>query len=106
MMDEKIAEQLIGLKQWKCENDHVLGVIRRAPVSVNGMVVHVTRLMLFREAIDLGASGSLQDVDVIAVIEGTTLDVRCSVAGCGATRTWWMGEAALERLFERMKGEK
>jgi len=24
------------------------------------------------------------------------------VAGCGETRTWWMGEAAIERLMEKM----
>ncbi len=61
---------------------------------------HATRLLLFRQAIDQ-EPGYLQDVDVIAVIEGTTLDVRCSVPGCGASRTWWIGEAAMEKLMER-----
>jgi len=95
---------LDGLKQWKCEHGHVLGVIRREAVSANGSTYHATRLMLFRQAIDLDA-GAMLDVDVIALIEGTTLDVRCSVQGCGATRTWWIGEAALERLMEGMRLE-
>jgi hypothetical protein len=94
-------EKLDGLTQWKCGHGHVLGVVRRMPVSADGRTVYATRLMLFRQAIDpkVGAS---QDGDVIAVIEGTTLDVRCSIPGCKATRTWWIGEAGMERLLERM----
>lgn len=42
-------------------------------------------------------------VDVIALVEGTPLDVRCSVPGCGCARTWWTGENALERLIERRR---
>lgn len=91
---------LDGLRQWKCSGGHVLGVVRRVAVSANGSTTyHATRLMLFRDAIDLDA-GAMLAVDVIAIIEGTTLDVRCSV--CGAMRSWWMGADALERLVARV----
>ena len=85
---------LEDLKRWKCTHDHVLGVVR----SEKADHYRITRLLLFRQAIDENTS-TLQDVDVIAVIESAT-DVRCSV--CDATRTWWMGEAEMERLMNRM----
>jgi hypothetical protein len=93
------ADGLDGMKQWKCKNGHVLGVIQRVKTG-NG---HVTRLMLFRDAIDLKANGQAKEIDVIANIEGTTLDVRCSVARCGEVRSWFMGEDAMERLVEQMR---
>lgn len=91
-----------SLKQWKCEKGHVLGVIRRDKAKAeSGRDFWVSRLMLFRQAVDLNAQ-AMTDVDVIALIEGTTLDVRCSVPGCNCSRTWWMGEDALERVLERV----
>jgi hypothetical protein len=74
-----------GLKQWKCEKGHVLGVVQRVKVESG----YVSRLMLFRHAIDL-ENGKVEDVDVIANIEGTTLDVACDVEKCGRKRTWFM----------------
>jgi len=50
--------------------------------------------MLFRQAIDVDCAA---EVDVISVVEGTALDIRCSV--CGAMRPWYMGEDALEGLM-------
>lgn len=87
---------LDGMKQWRCKNGHVLGIVQRVKVSERW----TTRLMLFRQAIDLEAARNFDDVEVIANIEGTTLDVRCSV--CNAVRSWYIGEAALERLIERI----
>lgn len=97
--------RLDGLKPWKCTNGHVLGIVERTQVSGNGAKYHVSRLILFRQAIDLEpeASVSLENVDVIANIEGTVMDIRCSVPGCGNIRTWWMGAAALERFMEARK---
>ena len=93
--------KLDGLKQWKCANNHVLGIVERVQASSNGAKYHVSRLMLFRQAIDLDpVSISMADVDVIANIEGTVMDIRCSVPGCGEVRTWWMGAATLERFLE------
>lgn len=87
------------MKQWKCENGHVLGVIQRAKAGKR----HVARLMLFRKAIDLNANGQADEIDVIANIEGTTLDVRCSVPGCGKVRSWFMGEDAMEQLLKQVQ---
>lgn len=80
-------------RRWRCKNGHTLGVTRRARVDGH----HVTRLELFRQAV----GEDLEAVDVMAVVEGTVLDVRCSV--CGATRTWVVGSAALERLLDDVK---
>jgi len=52
--------------------------------------------MLFRQAIDVDCAA---EVDVMAVVEGTALDIRCSV--CGEVRPWYMGEDALEGLMEK-----
>ena len=80
-------------KVWKCPNGHILGLARRQ--KVNGR--WVTRLLLYREAVDTAAE-RLAEVDVVAAIEGAALDVRCSV--CGAVRSWSVGEDALERFLE------
>ena len=97
--------KLDGLKQWKCEKGHLLGIIERVQVSGKSGKYHVERLILFRQAIDLDPKSTvaLDDVDVIGNIEGTMMDIRCSVPGCGEVRTWWMGEAALERFLESRK---
>lgn len=98
-MDGKLDK----LKQWTCANGHVLGVIRRdRDVTENGREFWVSRLMLFRQAVDLEAVRA-ENVDVMALIEGTTLDVKCSVPGCGCSRTWWAGDDAYERLMERVR---
>lgn len=91
---------LARMKQWLCPGGHVLGVVQRTKVNGReGRSYHVSRLMLFRQAVDLSVEAG--DVDVMAVVEGTTLDVRCSV--CGEARTWWMGADAMERLVEKCK---
>jgi hypothetical protein len=92
---------LDGLRQWKCPNGHVLGVIQRIEINDVGHKGWVTRLMLFRHAIDL-QSGQMADVDVAAAVEGTTLDVRCDVQGCGKTRSWFIGEEAINHLMRRV----
>ena len=94
--------QLDGMKRWKCPNGHVLGVTQEKLVEQNGRKFFVDRMILFRQALDPQAEIP-EDVDVIAALEGTTLDVRCSVPGCGGVRTWYMGEAALERLIEKIR---
>jgi hypothetical protein len=90
---------LIETKQWKCPNGHVLGVVERAKEVNNGRYRHVTRLILYRHAIDL-SQAQPEDVDVIGALEGTMLRIRCDVPGCGAVRTWQIGEEAIERLIE------
>jgi hypothetical protein len=86
---------------WLCQGKtgHVLGISVRVKIEAQGgRRVHVDRLIKFRQAIDTDAEQP-DAVDVDCEIEGTVYDIRCSV--CGARRTWWMGEAALERLLER-----
>ena len=58
----------------------------------------ISRLMLYRHAIDLESNGSMVDVDVIATIEVTTLDVVCDVLNCGEKRTWYIGRDEVEKL--------
>jgi len=73
---------------WRCPRGHVLGQVRR-----NGSKRQ--RLLLYRLAVDLSpipspkGEGSLEEVDVMAVVEGLVLDVRCSI--CGGIRTWRPG---------------
>jgi hypothetical protein len=89
-----------NIKRWKCPKGHVLGLVERVKVegraTPNGHVLHVSRLMLFRQAIDADAD-PLEDVDVIAAVEGTALEIRCSV--CGEVRPWYIGADAMERLI-------
>jgi hypothetical protein len=97
--------ELDGKKQWKCENGHVLGVVQREKVSQGERRVWITRLLLFRHAIDL-QSGQMAEGDVAARVEGTVFDVRCDVAGCGAVRSWYIGEEMMEMLVEKMMARK
>lgn len=50
----------------------------------------VRQLLLYREAVNsqTGMSGlhKVEEIDVMAVVEGRVVDVRCSV--CGRVRTW------------------
>ena len=64
-------------KVWKCANGHTLGMVIRNSSRVQ-------QLLLFRQAAAEGCEG-----EVIAVVEGKVLDVRCSVSGCGCARTWF-----------------
>ena len=90
------------LKQWKCKNGHVLGVVERARVeNCQGRTWHVSRLILFRHAIDL-SQPEPEEVDVIGVAEGTVLHIRCDVPGCGEIRPWEIGQDAIEWLMERL----
>jgi hypothetical protein len=73
------------VRMWRCGEGHVMGLVVR-----NGS--HVHRLLLYRQAIEMEipdcgmrvVEGALPEV--MAVVEGTVLDVRCSV--CGSIRTW------------------
>ena len=82
------------LKQWKCKRGHVLGVVQR--VKVDGF--HVSRLMLFRHAIDLDENAAMADVDVIGTVEGIMEDIKCDVPGCNMKRTWHLGVDVVEKV--------
>lgn len=81
------------VKTWKCENHHALGVVVRDGGGVR-------RVLLFRQAL-AAAPHQLDDVEVLAVVEGYVADVRCSI--CGAVRTWVPGQEALRRMLERAR---
>jgi hypothetical protein len=91
-----------GAKPWVCENGHWLGQTVRAEVNKDGRKIYVTRLNLFRHAIDTKAERP-EEVDVVAVLEGTVPVVQCDVPGCGASRSWFIGEGALEHLLMQRK---
>ena len=92
--------------KWLCQGKkgHVLGISVRVRVEaeIRGRkrVYYVDRLIKFRNAIDPQAEQPAE-VEVDCEIEGTTYDIRCTVCGC--RRTWWMGEAGLERFLEGRK---
>jgi hypothetical protein len=87
-------------KPWTCKNGHWLGQTVRLAVSKKGRKYHVTRLNLFRHAIDI-QSETPEEVDIVAVLEGTVPVVKCDVPGCGEMRAWFIGEEAIEHLLER-----
>jgi len=79
-------------KVWRCDKNgegHILGLTVK-----NGSGRR--ELLLYRNAIgdDVG-----EEVDVIAVVVGLVMDVRCSICGC--VRTWVPGEEAIRRLLEK-----
>jgi hypothetical protein len=95
--------QLDGLKQWKCANGHVLGVVERVTYENSlGQTRHVTRLLLFRHAIDV-CEEHPAEVEVIGPLEGTMPGIICDVEGCGEVRPWEMGRDAVERLIEKLQ---
>ena len=81
------------IKPWRCDNGHILGQVFRDANKIR-------KMLLYREAID--DQGDMAEVDVMAVIEGHVMDVRCSI--CGAMRTWVPGEESLRQLIERVRG--
>lgn len=83
-MDEEI-------KAWRCRGGHILGQVKR-----NGSGIR--QLLLYRQAVDLGAE-LVEEVDVMAVVEGFVMDVTCSI--CGEQRTWMPGQEAMERLIRQ-----
>lgn len=71
-------------KLWRCRNGHVMGMAVRERVEGR----HVHRLLLYRQAVAYEGEPPAE-VDVIALVEGTALEIRCSV--CGEVRAWYEG---------------
>lgn len=96
MMKNLDGKKLSDFKQWKCEkNDqHILGVLERVQVNVQvdgaTFTYYSPRLMIFRDAVDLGAELP-GEVNVAGTIEGKTLfhmAWKCSVPQCGGIKKW------------------
>jgi len=88
-----------GSSRWKCPNGHILGSIKES--KNNGGTVR--RLLLYRRAIDLDGG---DEVDVMAVVEGSITEVTCD--RCGMIASWWPDAASLQALLKRMekKGDR
>jgi hypothetical protein len=91
-------------KLWTCSkaSGHVLGLLMR--IEVDGRMVD--QLLLFRHTINVGDAKHhktvlLPEVKTIGFPEGTVHDIECEL--CEQKRTWWMGEAALERFLDSRK---
>jgi len=65
---------------WRCGNDHILGMVI---VSGRG----VNRLLLYRNAVNMSAEMP-EEVEVMGVLHGMMMDIKCDVPGCGCVRTW------------------
>lgn len=79
------------MKVWKCPNGHGLGVVRK-----NGRGLH--QLLLYRHAIS-DENLNPRSVDVMAVVEGSVMDIRCDI--CQEMRTWIIGQEAIDKLLAR-----
>lgn len=97
MPDESKRE--IERRPWRCPNGHILGASVR-----NGN--HVRGLVLFRNAIEhdyiynlIFSNDTQATENVIARIEGTAIDVHCSV--CGSVRTWVPGQEYIDGLISK-----
>lgn len=80
-------------KPWTDEHQHILGVVKRSSGGIR-------QLLLYRHAVDLDHE-PVEEVDVMAVVEGQVFDVRCSICGC--IRTWYPGQEALEHLLRQVQ---
>ena len=105
----------VSAKQWKCKKGHVLGLVVRTKeqAKVENMTVkyHTSKLIIFRNAIDLSALSTdvEQDVDSAGELQGRMLlgfSWRCSVPGCGCVRDWNPDDEALDWLKKRFEGSK
>lgn len=78
-------------KHWKCGQDHVMGVTERVRVTLkvneSSIRYFTTRLLLFREAVDMTADVPAE-IEVAGTGDGRILSIvwRCSV--CGGIREW------------------
>jgi hypothetical protein len=107
LVEIEVGEDVKVSRNFVCANGHVLGVAVQVKVEEEWdgkkHTFYVDRLLKFRRAVDREAERPAE-IEVDCMIEGTTYDITCDVPGCPHKRTWWMGEAALERLKEKVGG--
>ena len=80
------------LRVWCCPKGHALGVVKKNGRGLN-------QLLLYRHAVN-DEGERLRQVDIMAVVEGSVMDIRCDI--CMDMRTWHMGQDALDRLLARI----
>lgn len=77
------------IKPWTCTAGHVLGqIVREADGG--------RKLILYRYAAVEGV-----DIDVLTVIDGYAVDVRCDI--CGAVKTWYPDRQHVRRARRKMR---
>ena len=101
------GSKLGTMKQWRCSGNknHVLGITERVKekIEVEGRTIFyfVTRLLIFRTAIDIEAD-VLEQVEVQGELDimTMTLDMSwlCTVPGCGCVRKWSADSETIERV--------
>jgi hypothetical protein len=100
-MDNLDGQLLNRMKQWKCKNGHVMGVIERVrtEMQVNGKSLRyfTTRLMLFRRAVDLNADVPAE-IDVAGYGDGRILSIVWRCSECDEIREWHPESAVAEFL--------
>lgn len=90
-----------GIKYKKCPNGHGVGRIVRDEVSdSSGRRYYVTRLRLFRFAVDLNQGTPHEGIE-FATVEGTTLEITCNL--CLGKTAWYPGEEAINHLVKTRK---
>ena len=72
-----------------CKNGHSLGIVQKDAAGVS-------RLLLYRNAIDLEISDPIQ-VEIIATIDSAS-NITCDI--CGEKRTWSPNQAAYENMMK------
>ena len=87
-------DDLNELRVWRCRNGHAIGQVEK-----NGR--GHSQLLLYRHAVDYDEAPA--SVDVIAVVQGSVIDIRCDL--CGEVRTWVPGQAEYERLMRHYMKE-
>jgi len=65
---------------WKCDNEHILGMMKRGKKK---------SLLLYRHALDMSVEEPVE-VEVLGHLQGSMLEIKCDV--CGAVRTWMEDE--------------
>jgi len=88
----------MDLKQWRCKNNHILGVI----FTDGG---DIPRLMVYRHAIDMEAETPAEVDLVIGPLWGN-MPVACDVPGCGDVKPWEISMEALSALLLRLRPEQ
>lgn len=98
-MDGILSDGRVG-RLWMCKRHggHALGLHIREKQNSGAWL---DLLVEFRAAVEIDPAMDkvdLSNVMTSGTLEGTKRDIECTI--CDAKRTWYMGEAALERFSE------
>jgi hypothetical protein len=94
-------------KPWRCKNNncHVLGATERARVNImvgdRSLRYYTTRLLVFREALDLNAD--IPDVIEVhgVLLDGRLLNMAWKCTLCGGVKEWHPDEASMMEWLAR-----